>query len=236
MKMDINEFAATMKKGLFIDPKTTAILLIDVHRGHLDPEVATYPINPSSLKRVIEALKQLVTIGRELSLPIIYVIVENRMIPGIGREGLINPFIKAINSLGMSPSSWGKSGAASHNIQGSVQTEIIPEIAPLSDDRHFVIRTKRRLSCFNGTDLDILLRPLRVNTLLIGGINTNTCVQCAAFDCFNRDIAAVIIEECVDSMYGDELHTFALRNISRCLGWVLTLADLESTLLKKGGG
>lgn len=234
--MEMHEFAAAMNKELFIDPGATAILLIDVHRGHLDPEVATYPINPSSIPPLIDALKRLIDIGREWSLPVIYVIIEHRMIRGIGREGLINPFIKAMNSLGISPSIWGKSGVGSHNIKGSVQTEIIPEIAPRADDQHFVIRTKRRLSSFYGTDLELLLRALRVDTLLIGGVNTNTCVQCAAFDCFNRDIRAVIIQECVDSMYGSELHTFGLNNISRCLGWKLTLAELKQKLKQNRSG
>lgn len=233
--MEMSKVTEAMKDRLPIDLKTTAILLVDVHRGHLDPEVATYPINPASIPQLIGALKQLVNIGREFSLPLIYVIIQHRYIRGVGREGLVNPFIKAMSTTGIGPSIWGKADVKSHNIEGTVQTEIIPEIAPKSDDQHFIIRTKRRLSSFYGTDLELLLRALRVDTLLIGGVNTNTCIQCAAFDCFNRDMKAVVIEDCVASMYGDDLHTFALSNISRSLGWVLTLAELKQKLLKTKG-
>ena len=42
-----------------IDPKTTAVVAIDMHRGHLDPSVATLPLPAESCRRVIGA-------GREL--------------------------------------------------------------------------------------------------------------------------------------------------------------------------
>jgi ureidoacrylate peracid hydrolase len=71
--------------------------------------------------------------------------------------------------------------------------------------------------------LDVLLGSfLDVDTLLLMGINTNTCVQCAAFESMNRGFRVVVLEDCVASMYGEDLHQAALQNIARCLGWVLT--------------
>jgi isochorismate hydrolase len=69
-----------------------------------------------------------------------------------------------------------------------------------------------------------------VDTVLITGVNTNTCVQMASMESYCRDLRVVVVQECVDSMDGEQLHDFALRNISRRLGWVVRLGDLESAI------
>lgn len=106
--------------------------------------------------------------------------------------------------------------------------DIHPDLAP--ERGNFVIDSKSSMSCFYGTELERMVRLLGVDTLLIAGINTNTCVQCAAFDCFNRHLCAVVIEECVATGYGDDLHEPALENIRRRLGWVVRLEELEQAL------
>lgn len=65
-----------------------------------------------------------------------------------------------------------------------------------------------------------------METLVLTGVNTNTCVQNAAFEAYNRDYRVIVVEECVDSMYGHDLHQSALENIRRCIGWVVGVADL----------
>ena len=115
-----------------------------------------------------------------------------------------------------------------HNRIGSVQTTIMPELSPREGD--IVITHKKRLDSFYGTDLEFVLRVHRIETLIIVGINTNTCVQNAAFAAFNRDLQVVVVSDCVASMYGDDLHTFGLENISRCFGWVLTLDEVANKL------
>jgi nicotinamidase-related amidase len=84
-----------------------------------------------------------------------------------------------------------------------------------------------------GTDLEHLLRTLGVETVVLIGINTNTCDLCASFETVNRGFKLVVISDCVASSYGHDLHVFALQNISRCLGWVLTIPEFEQKL-KKG--
>ena len=62
-----------------------------------------------------------------------------------------------------------------------------------------MINNKKRLDCFYGTDLEILLRTLGTETVVLMGINTNTCVMNTAFSAFNRDFQVVVIEDCVAS-------------------------------------
>ena len=104
-------------------------------------------------------------------------------------------------------------------MEGSPGTQIIPELHRAGD---YVINNKKRLDCFYGTDLRQLLDVLNVKTLVLMGINTNTCVLNTSFTAFNYDYRVVVLSDCVASMYGDDLHVLGLQNISRCLGWVIT--------------
>ena len=61
-----------------------------------------------------------------------------------------------------------------------------------------------------------------MKTVVLMGINTNTCVLNTAFTAFNFNYRVVVLSDCVASMYGDDLHVLGLQNISRCLGWVVT--------------
>jgi biuret amidohydrolase len=217
-----------LNEQLAIQPERTAVLLVDMHRGHLDPAVATKPVDPDWAKEVVRNTLVLMNLARKARITIIHAIVEQRILPGIGREGFANPRIKAVKEARLTLGLKDKEDNDRHNIEGSVQTEVMPELAPRAGD--FTIRTKRRLSCFYGTDLEILLRSLKTDTLLIAGINTNTCVQGVAFEAHNRDYRSVVISDCVASMYGRELHDFALKNIGQCFGWVLSLEELRQKL------
>lgn len=226
--IDRGSFISKLKKCLSIDPRSTAVIAIDMHRGHLDPEVATMPVPIKESRRVLENTKRLFALARKYKIPIIHVILQIRQISNDLTEASINPFWRAVETIKESLTPHKQSVIFRHNIVGTIQTEIMPEIAPQKGD--YVINNKKRLSAFYGTDLEILLRTLKVDTLIIIGINTNTCVLCTAFDAFNRDFKVVVISDCVASMYGNDLHEFALQNISRCIGWVLSLSELEDLL------
>jgi len=106
--------------------------------------------------------------------------------------------------------------------------ELVPGLDVRPED--FQVGSKRTFDMFHGTPLEILLRSLGRDTLLIAGCNTNTCVLASVFGAYNRNFRAVVLSDCVASAYGDDLHRFALSNIQRRLGWVLTLEELEEKL------
>ena len=228
--IDRSEMIRGVKERLSIDPQRTAIIAIDMHRGHLDPAVATMPVAPDECRRVLMNAKKLLSVAREYKIPIIHVILRYREIPGLGTEAATNPFWIAIEAAKETLTPGRPSTTMRHNVEGTIQTEIMPEVAPQPGD--YVISSKRRLSAFYGTDLDLLLRALKVDTTVLIGVNTNTCVLCTAFEAFNRDLKVIVISDCVASMYGEDLHIFGLQNLSRCLGWVLDIKEFESKLLK----
>jgi len=233
--IDRSTLLAGLYKELVLDPKQTAIVTIDMHRGHLDMDVATMPTRPEDAKRVIGNARAALEFGRGQGIPVIHVILVYRRIPGLGSEGMVSPFWKAMHAaMGeedrLTPGR--RSTVREHNIEGSPGTEIIPELYRQGD---YVIDNKKRLDCFYGTDLRFLLDTLGVKNVVLMGINTNTCVLNTSFTAFNFDYRVVVLSDCVGSMYGDELHVLGLQNISRCLGWVIG-NDQFFEKIRAGGG
>src|SRR5947208_9601192 len=89
-------------------------------------------------------------------------------------------------------------------------------------DGDVVVRGKKRDSAFYATVVEFLLRGLGIDTVILAGINTTTCVLCSAFEATNRDFRVVIASDAVDSMDGEEMHRFALRLMEAAIGWPLT--------------
>lgn len=215
---------------LEIDAARTAIVAIDMHRGHLDPDVATMPCSPEVCRRVLEMTEQFLNFCRVERLPVIHVVVVNREIRGLGSEANVRPFFQHMSRIKedtdrLAPGR--RTTVIGHNMQGSVQTEIMPQLYHESD---YVIDYKKRQDCFMGTDLELLLQVLNADTVVVIGINTNTCVLNTAFTSANKNYKVIVISDCVGTMYGEDLHVFALQNISRCLGWVLTSDEFEQKL------
>jgi nicotinamidase-related amidase len=220
--VDRSSLVAGLYRELVLDPRETAIVTIDMHRGHLDMDVATMPAKPEDAKRVIANARVALDFARSQGIPVVHAILVYRRLPGLGSEGMASPFWKAMHAaLGeldrLVPGR--KSTVREHNVEGSPGTQIIPELYAAGD---YVVNNKKRLDCFYGTDLRQLLDTLGVKNVVLMGINTNTCVLNTSFTAFNFDYRVVVLSDCVASMYGDDLHVLGLQNVARCLGWVVT--------------
>ncbi len=203
-----------------LDPKKTAVVCVDMHRGHLDPEVATVPLPPERAARVIRDTAPFLRTLRERGLPVVHVVSQYRD----STEIAANPFWKAIHE---DPTK-ARKGILDHNLERSPGTQVIPE---LWDERDYLIDSKKRYSSYLGTDLEFVLRSrLGVDSIILCGVNTNTCVMCAAFESTNRDFRVIIAEEAVDSMDGEEMHRFALRSMAASLGWVMHTGEVLEAL------
>lgn len=221
------EMTRKLNEVLDLVPERTAVLAIDTHRGHLDLEIATMPVSAELATNVVTASARLLEATRAAGIATIFVVMTNRVINGQS-EYLSNPFWGALDGIREKLTPDMPSTVAGHNLAGSPQTQVMPELGPRDGD--VVITAKHRLSSFVNTDLEGTLRALGIDTLLLIGINTNTCVQCAAFDGFNRDFRVVVVSDCVGSSYGDDLHEFGLENVARCLGWVQSTDEIIERL------
>jgi nicotinamidase-related amidase len=92
-------------------------------------------------------------------------------------------------------------------IEGTKGSELLKGLLKLSGDCEII---KTRYSGFFGTKLNELLEDLKIDTLIIGGINTHACVRMTAIDAWQRDYDVIIAKDCVGS-YDDEHHKVTMR-------------------------
>ena len=87
--------------------------------------------------------------------------------------------------------------------------------------------TKRRYSAFSGTDLEILLKGLRVDTLyLIGGL-TDVCIHYTAVDAHQHDYHIRVVTDAVAGS-SEDAHRYALKAIQYLQRDALvTVSDIE---------
>ena len=215
-----------MKEALNLDSAQTTVLTIDCQRGNLDPEIASLPVPESECDRVIGGTNRLLALAREASVAVIHAttVYETPL-------RAQHPFERAMLELEESFTPHRQSDFARHKSPGSIGGEIVPELDVRSSD--LIVDSKRTFDAFHGTPLELLLRYMKRDTLLVAGCNTNTCVLATAFGAYNRGLRVVIVSDCVASAYGDDLHIFALANIERRLGWVLTLDEVEEKLFAR---
>ena len=208
-----------------LNPSRTAVVAIDMHRGHLDPAVATLPLAAERCGPVIKRAAALFADLRSRGVPVVHVITEYRD----AAEIAANPFWKAAHD---DPAK-ARRGILRHNLAGSPGLEIIPE---LLDPRDVIVGGKKRYSVFEPTGLEFVLRRrLGVDTVILAGINTTTCVLCAGFEATNRDFRVIVASDAVDSMDGEEMHRFALRLMAAAIGWPLSNDDIVRSLASQGG-
>lgn len=197
-----------------------AVVSIDMHRGHLDPKVATLPLLPEErCTRVINNTSKLFKELRKKNIPIIHIVTKYRD----KDEILSNPHWNEKNSGENSA----RTGIEKHNIIGEPTTEIIKD---LYDETDYIVDTKKRYSSFMYTELEFLLNQIGAKNLIITGINTSSCVLCTSFEATNKDYKTFIIEDCVDSMDGEEFHDAAIMILKRIIGTVIKSEDLIKKL------
>jgi len=140
---------------------------------------------------IVPNIKNLITKARERNIPVIY--ANDAHVPGVDHEFRL----------------WGP-----HAIKGSEGAEVIDDIKPTGND--FIIE-KRRYSAFFETGLDILLRELGVDTVVLTGIHTNVCVMHTAADAFFRGYNIIVVKDCVQA-FTEEDHEWGLRYMERIYG------------------
>jgi len=206
---------------LGVDAIRPAVVAIDCHRGHLDPEVATMPAPADVAKQLVANCKVFFDKCRDMNIPVVHAVTAYRDVAEIRS----NPRWRALSD---DPNATRKN-VERHNLIGSPGLEIMPGL--YDPDRDMLVNTKKRYDCFRATDLDFVLRKHRINTLFVTGINTNSCVLATVCAANVLDYAPVVIEDCCDTMDGPQLHDAALLCIRTALGSVMTsqqaLSDIE---------
>jgi nicotinamidase-related amidase len=221
--VDRTAMIENMKAALRIDPASAAVVTIDCQRGNLDPSIASLPVPEAEATRIVAGLNRLIGMARADSIPVFHVdtVYEPSLLG-------THPFERAMKEAKQSFTPHKQSDFARHKSPGSLEAELVPDLDVRKED--YRVGSKRTFDSFFGTQLEILLRSMNIDTLLIGGCNTNTCVLATVFGAYVRGFKVIVLSDCVASAYGEDLHQFALSNIQRRLGWVLTIDELEAKL------
>lgn len=198
--------------NLGVDDIRAAAVAIDLHRGHLDLSVATMPVkSQAQANRIVDANRRFLDGCRRAGIPVVHLLTQYRD----AAEIRSNPFWRTRAENPDNP----RKHVLKHNLTGSPGCTILPQVHAPGD---WMVDTKKRYDCFVGTDLDFLLRSHSINTLLVTGVNTNSCVLSTVAAACSRDYAVVVIEDCVDTMDAPELHAAALLCIRTAFGFVMT--------------
>jgi nicotinamidase-related amidase len=84
--------------------------------------------------------------------------------------------------------------------------------------------TKRRVSAFSGSDLDVVLRAAEVDTIVLTGIATSGVVLSTAREAADRDFSLVVLSDgCLDA--DPEVHRVLTEKIFPRQADVMTVAD-----------
>ena len=92
-------------------------------------------------------------------------------------------------------------------IKETAGCQLLPELHYKKEDHEVV---KKRYSAFFKTNLESLLEQLDVDTLIITGINSMTCVRTTSIDAYQRDYDVILALDCVDS-YDIEQHENSIK-------------------------
>src|SRR3990167_8935828 len=225
---DRGAYRARMNELLRIDPARTVVLTVDMQRDYLDPEVASAPVALDEAERVMKHARDLLDFARGRGLPVVHVYVNRRRAEDERGLGTAGETFRGGREAGLSQNAQRGVRTIPDRREGSPQAEV-PAILVAPDDVH--VTTKKSLDGFLGTDLDFLLsRVYRAETVVLTGINTDTCVYSTAFSASNRGFRTVVISDCVASMRGRDHHWMALELMARSIAWVLTVAEFKAKL------
>ena len=199
----------------YVNPATTAVISIDMHRGHLE-DSPDCPCPAPRARDVVAPIDAFHDQARAAGVRIVHV-------KSVLREN-------GVDDLAGIPAAWRRTfplhvGAipnhAEHAIEGSRWTEWVTRVAP----GDMKVENKRRLSAFYPTDLDFLLRNQRIETVVLDGGFTDCCVLNTAFDANNHNYRVIVLRDLVRGT-DDHLEAAALAMVSLHLGLVMDSAEL----------
>jgi biuret amidohydrolase len=202
-----------------IDPARTAMIVVDMQNDF----VATgAPMETPAARAIVPRLAEALKICRAAGIRVIYTAhVHRRDGCDMGLFDDMHPPIANRDAL----------------VDGTPGVDIYPDLAPGSGEH--VIK-KHRYSGFFGTDLDIILREWRIDTVIISGTTTENCCHATARDAMFRNYRVVFLSDATatydypDRGFGPmpnaEVHRATLVILAASTAHVMSVADLRARL------
>lgn len=185
-----------------LDPRRTALVLIDLQNWTLGMPIAPHPAsavvgNASRLAHSLKACGGTIILTRAAS-----------------SAGYADALRQPVDT----PVSLPESGLEPETLAFSQTFDVEP---------HAVI-TKRQWSAFHATELDLQLRRRGISTIILGGVMTNFGVESTARDAWQHSYSVIVAEDASSSINAD-MHRFSIETILPRVARVRsTAAILES--------
>lgn len=185
---------------------TSALLVVDMQEFFLDPGSPTFTCGGPA---ILSTVKEMIDAFRASRRPVIF--TKHVHHPGNLDSGIMG---------------WWWKGMC---VEGSPESEIHRDIAPLAGEK---VVSKHRYSAFYGTDLEIVLRCLGIEDLVVSGIMTNLCCESTARDAYFRDFRVFIPADGTASI-NEEMHCASLLNLAFGFAYVAGARSIISDLKKE---
>jgi nicotinamidase-related amidase len=196
------------------DPKTTALLIIDMQRDFVEPGGFGEALgnDVSILRKTIAPTKQVLEACRKIGMMIVHT-----------REGHRTDLSDCPPSKmqrGRPKRKIGDDGSMGRLlVRGEKGHDIVPELYPTPGE---VVVDKPGKGAFYATDLELILRNAGIKNLIVCGVTTEVCVNTTVREANDRGFNCVVLEDCVGS-YFPEFQRVALEMIKAqggIFGWV----------------
>jgi nicotinamidase-related amidase len=176
-----------MTDTLTIDPKTSALLVMDYQAGI----ISGYAGDTAAL---LSRTAGLIAAARKAKMMVLYVVVGFRAgHPEVSPRNAIFAPLKQAGVFG----------------PGAPGSEIHAAVAPHDSD---VIVTKHRVGAFLGTDLDMVLRANGIETVILAGIATSGVVLSTLRHAADADYRIVVVRDCCGDR-DEEVHRVLMEKV-----------------------
>ncbi|MDE7243776.1 MAG: cysteine hydrolase [Oscillospiraceae bacterium] len=157
-----------------------ALLIIDMQNGFLNP---ASPLWIRDAQKTVPACARVIQACRQNGIPVIFV---NRAYRPDGSDVELTRYdVWAAGGKPLLPGS-----------TGPLSVENPPEFGRTDTDYEII---KPRYSAFFQTSLDLLLRRLGIDTLLLTGTTTPNCIRTTCYDAISLDYRVTVVSDCCSS-------------------------------------
>ena len=181
-----------------LDPKTTALVLIDLQKG-----ILTMPVVPHPSKDVLDKGMALASAARAAGAPVILVHVG--FAPDFADAPPSNVDAPLSSAFPL-PADWS-------------------DLAPGLEQTGDIVVLKKQWGAFTGTDLDLQLRRRGIKTIVLAGIATNFGVESTLRHAWELGYDVVVPEDACTSLNAD-LHRMAFTHVFPRLCRVTTASEV----------
>ena len=208
----------TFERVLAPEPGRTALVVVDMQRGFLDPGEAM-EVPPA--REIVPVIQRLLEVFRARRLPVVFTeFVYSPSAPVL--IGALHPEHQPAPPG--APRGFGR--PSSSCLEGTASAEIVPDLAPRPGE--LVVR-KPGYDAFQGTVLDGALRARNVTSLVVTGTMTDICVLATVTAALHREYRVTVVEDGVATLW-PEVQRAALDIIGRAYGRVATAKDVADQI------